>query len=109
MIPTKYKPVPAMWKLEMRGARGTPFTDLGSFASINDAAQAVLKTENDQSGAIFFRIYAIRQAYFSPPTRTCCPVSITKPPLAITYCRGLRNDRAFPRSSAPRRASRFVF
>ena len=47
-----------MWKLEMRGARGTPFTDLGSFASINDAARAVLKTENDQSGGIFFRIYA---------------------------------------------------
>lgn len=47
-----------MWKLEMRGARGTPFTDLGSFVSINDAARAVLKTENDQSEAIFFRVYA---------------------------------------------------
>jgi hypothetical protein len=47
-----------MWKLEMHGARGTPFTDLGSFASINHAAKAVLKTENDQSEAIFFRVYA---------------------------------------------------
>jgi|HubBroStandDraft_2_1064218.scaffolds.fasta_scaffold886677_1 hypothetical protein len=47
-----------MWKLEMRGARGTPFTDLGSYASINDAARRVLQTENNPLGAIFFRVYA---------------------------------------------------
>lgn len=45
-----------MWKLEMRGARGTPFTDLGSFASINAAAEAIQKIENDGKG-IFFRVW----------------------------------------------------
>lgn len=42
----------------MRGARGIPFTDLGSYDSINDAARAVLQTENNPVGAIFFRVYA---------------------------------------------------
>jgi hypothetical protein len=47
-----------MWKLEMRGARGTPFTDLGSFASINDAARVITQTEGKPLEAIFFRVYA---------------------------------------------------
>ena len=48
-----------MWKLIARGERGSPFTELGSFASINDAAQTIIKTEGDPSlGAIFFRVYA---------------------------------------------------
>ncbi len=40
----------------MRGARGTPFTDLGSFASIAEAAETVRKMEGDDKGWIFFRV-----------------------------------------------------
>jgi hypothetical protein len=47
-----------MWKLIARGERGSPFDELGSFASICDAAQTIIKTEADPSaGAIFFRVY----------------------------------------------------
>ena len=47
-----------MWKLSARGARGTPFTDLGSCASLADAAEMILKAEGDpQSGSLFFRVY----------------------------------------------------
>jgi hypothetical protein len=47
-----------MWKLTARGERGSPFTELGSFASIGDAAQTIIKTEADPSlGAIFVRAY----------------------------------------------------
>lgn len=50
----------------MRGARGTPFTDLGSFASINDAAGAILKAENSPSAGVFFRVYAEPLGELSP-------------------------------------------
>ena len=33
-----------MWNLVMRGERGSPFTDLGNYASIADAARVILKT-----------------------------------------------------------------
>jgi hypothetical protein len=46
-----------MWKLEMRGARGTPFEGLGSFASIGEAARKILEIENDPHGGFFFRVY----------------------------------------------------
>jgi hypothetical protein len=47
-----------MWKLTARGERGSPFAELGSFTSIRDAAQTIIKTEADPSlGAIFFRVY----------------------------------------------------
>ena len=47
-----------MWKLIARGERGSPFAELGSYASLGDAARTILETENDPSlGAIFFRVY----------------------------------------------------
>jgi hypothetical protein len=48
--------IPAMWKLAMRGERRSPFTELGSYASLGDAAGMILKTENDESGAVLFRV-----------------------------------------------------
>jgi hypothetical protein len=45
-----------MWKLEMRGARGTPFSELGSYASIAEAAEAISKIEDDLNGWVFFRV-----------------------------------------------------
>jgi hypothetical protein len=45
-----------MWKLSVRGARATPFTELGDFASINDAAEAISKMERGDGGRIFFRV-----------------------------------------------------
>jgi integrase len=41
-----------MWKLTMRGARGTPFTDLGSYASLTEAAEAIQKIENNDNGIV---------------------------------------------------------
>jgi hypothetical protein len=46
-----------MWKLIARGKRGTPFEDLGQFASIGGAARRILEIEDKPSGAIFFRVY----------------------------------------------------
>ncbi len=45
-----------MWKLVMRGARGTPFEDVGSYASIVEAAEAIRKIEDDLTGWVFFRV-----------------------------------------------------
>lgn len=45
-----------MWNLVMRGARGTPFEDLGSHASLTDVAEAIQKIENNHEG-IFFRVW----------------------------------------------------
>jgi hypothetical protein len=47
-----------MWKLTMRGARGTPFSELGSYASIVEAAEAISKIEDDLNGWVFFRVPA---------------------------------------------------
>jgi len=41
----------------MRGERGSPFTELGSYANLCDAARVILETEDDRLGAIFFRVY----------------------------------------------------
>ena len=48
-----------------RGERGSAFAELGSFASIDAAAQTIIKTEDHAgaTGAIFFRVYV-------DPTRT---------------------------------------
>jgi hypothetical protein len=46
-----------MWKLVMRGERGTPLVDVGSYASIGDAAEVILNTEGNPLGALFFRVY----------------------------------------------------
>jgi hypothetical protein len=40
----------------MRGARGTPFTELGSFASLNEAARVILENEGDKLGPLFLRV-----------------------------------------------------
>lgn len=40
----------------MRGARGTPFSELGSYASIVEAAEAISKIEDDLNGWVFFRV-----------------------------------------------------
>ena len=40
----------------MRGARGTPFKELGSYASIVEAAEAIGKIEDDLNGWVFFRV-----------------------------------------------------
>jgi hypothetical protein len=45
-----------MWQLSMRGAQGTPFTELGNFASLTEAAEAIQKIESDLRG-IFFRVW----------------------------------------------------
>jgi hypothetical protein len=47
-----------MWKLTARAERGSAFAELGSFASIGDAARTILKTGDDPHGATFFRVYA---------------------------------------------------
>jgi hypothetical protein len=49
-----------MWKLSMRGARGTPFEDVGSFASIASAAEAICKMENKSNGWVFFNVSVYR-------------------------------------------------
>jgi hypothetical protein len=47
-----------MWKLTARGERGTPFNELGDFASINDAAREIIKTEGGSApGGVFFRLW----------------------------------------------------
>ena len=33
-----------MWKLIARGERGSPFAELGSYASLGDAARTILET-----------------------------------------------------------------
>ena len=47
----------SMWKLTARGERGSPFSELGSFASIDEAARTIIAAEDDTHGAIFFRVY----------------------------------------------------
>jgi hypothetical protein len=44
-----------MWKLKARGARGTPFAAIGEYASLADAASAILRMENDV-GWVFFNV-----------------------------------------------------
>jgi hypothetical protein len=44
-----------MWKLRARGARGTPFAEIGEYASLVDAASAILRMEND-AGWVFFNV-----------------------------------------------------
>jgi hypothetical protein len=46
-----------MWKLIMRGARGTPFLDVGSYASITEAAEAILKNEGTVDFALFLKVW----------------------------------------------------
>lgn len=46
-----------MWNLEVRGERGTPFTELGTYASLTDAARVILQREGNPYGSLFFRLY----------------------------------------------------
>jgi hypothetical protein len=46
-----------MWKLSMRGEKVREWTELGSFESINHAAQRVLELEGRRLGSLFFRLY----------------------------------------------------
>ena len=55
---SRYAPCAPMWKLTMRGARGTPFVEVGSYASITEAASAILKIEDTVDFALFFRVWA---------------------------------------------------
>jgi len=48
----------------MRGARGTPFRDLGSFANLADAAHVIAQTEGNPTKSILFRVYV--DPLFSP-------------------------------------------
>lgn len=45
-----------MWKLIMRGARGTLFTDQGTYASIVDAAAAIAQMESEPLLWIVLRV-----------------------------------------------------
>jgi len=53
-----------MWKLIMRGARGTPFVDVGSYASIAEAADVILRNESTSIGPLFLRVSVM--AMFEP-------------------------------------------
>lgn len=44
-----------MWKLIARGARGTPFVEIGEYASLAEAASAILRMEDD-AGWVFFNV-----------------------------------------------------
>jgi hypothetical protein len=46
-----------MWKLAARGERGSPFVELGDYASLAEAARSILKAEDRPDGALFFRVY----------------------------------------------------
>jgi len=39
----------------MRGARGTPFVEIGSYASLNEAADVILENEGGSLGPLFLR------------------------------------------------------
>ena len=45
-----------MWELMMRAERGTLFCDLGSVASLEDAARVILKTKTILVGCLLPRI-----------------------------------------------------
>jgi hypothetical protein len=46
-----------MWQLMARGARGTPFEEIGAYPTIADAASHILKLEGGSDFALFFRVY----------------------------------------------------
>lgn len=46
-----------MWKLNMRGDRGTPFVALRSYPNISDAARVIREKEGDPFGALFLHVY----------------------------------------------------
>jgi hypothetical protein len=47
-----------MWKLRGRDNKIRQWADLGEFRSIEDAAHFILQLEEDESGALFLRVYA---------------------------------------------------
>ena len=49
----------------MRGARGTPFTDLGSYASLIEAAEEIQKVENSDAGIFFSSVGRSHQSFKS--------------------------------------------
>ncbi len=46
-----------MWELARRGARGTPFTEIGNYASLTEAALVISETEGTPLEPGFLRVY----------------------------------------------------
>jgi hypothetical protein len=46
-----------MWKLQSRDNKSRLWKELGNVSGITDAAERVLKEEEDESGALFFSVY----------------------------------------------------
>jgi len=46
-----------MWQLKARGARGTPFEEIGAYPTIADAARQILKLEGGSDFALSFRVH----------------------------------------------------
>jgi hypothetical protein len=49
-----------MWKLQSRDNKSRLWKELGNVSGITDAAERVLKEEEDESGALFFSVYVDR-------------------------------------------------
>jgi hypothetical protein len=63
-----------MWTLVMRGARGTPFAEIGRYASIVEAAEVISEMENDGNWWVFFRV-SVDTMKLEPPSDAdvlCC-------------------------------------
>lgn len=58
----------------MRGARGTPFAEIGEYASLTEAADVILNMEDDV-GWIFFNV----------PVSTWAPMSDAEALSCLTY------------------------
>jgi hypothetical protein len=63
-----------MWILTARGARGTPFTEIGRYGSISEAAHVILEMEND-----------VAWIFFTVPVGTLKPMSDTEALSCLTY------------------------
>ena len=63
-----------MWKLTRRGARGTPFAEIGEYASLAEAADAILEMEHD-----------VGWLFFMCPVTTLTPMSDAEALSHLTY------------------------
>jgi hypothetical protein len=46
-----------MWKLQSRDNKSRAWKELGNMAGITDAAECVLREEENQAGSLFFSVY----------------------------------------------------